>query len=134
MHTICFLGQLEEILTIGGFPPGDHGLDITVTDVFGQSVTHPTLTFTRPPLLEVQCSVHDSLTIDCTYTTIVESQMCFIDDGSRFNCSLPRAINELAATYNLTPGDHNLTVITVDEFAQGVTTMVTFTVIRKLQN
>ena len=129
-------GELVDNLAIGDFPPGDHSLDITVIDVHGQNVTHPTLTFTRPPLLEVQCSVHNSQTIDCTSTTIVESQMCFIDEEphDRFNCSLPRDINELAATYNLTPGDHNLTVITLDEFAQGVTTMVIFTVFRKLKN
>ena len=116
-------------LPIGDFPPGNHTLDITVIDVYGQSVTHPTLTFTRPALLEVQCSVHDSLTIDCTSSTVVESQMCSIDDGSWFDCSLPRDINELATTYNLTLGDHNLTVITVDEFGQSNTTLLTFTLL-----
>ena len=129
---ISYTGELVDILSIGDFPPGEHSLDITVTDVHGQNVTHPTIMFTRPPLLEVQCSVHDSQTINCTSTTVVESQMCFIDDGPLFNCSLPRGINELAATYNLTLGDHNLTIITMDEFAQSDITLLTFTVFRKL--
>ena len=124
-------GELEDTLAIGDFPPGDYSLDITVIDVYGQSVTHPTLTFTRPDLLEVECSVHDELTIDCTSSTVMESQMCSIDDGFRFNCSLPRDIDELARTFNLTSGDHNLTVMTVDEFGQVDNSLVIFTV-RKL--
>ena len=121
-----------DTLAIGDFPPGEHSLDITVIDVYGQSVTHPTLTFTRPDLLEVECSVHNSLTIDCNSSTVVESQMCSIDDGFRFDCSLPRDIDELASTFNLTVGDHNLTVMTLDEFAQADITVVIFTVFCKL--
>ena len=132
-HAFCCAGQLEESLAIGDFPPGDYSLDITVIDVYGQSVAHPTLTFTRPDLLEVECSVHDSLTIDCTSSTVVESQMCSIDDGSRFDCSLPRDIDELARTFNLTSGDHNLSVMTVDEFGQLDNSLVIFTV-RKLNH
>ena len=130
-HAFCCAGQLEESLAIGDFPPGDYSLDITVIDVYGQSVAHPTLTFTRPDLLEVECSVHYSLAIDCTSSTVVESQICSIDDGFRFKCSLPRDIDELANTYNLTAGDHNMTVMTLDEFAQSDITLVTFNV-RKL--
>ena len=133
--SVCALlcaGQLEDNLAIGDFPPGGHSLVITVIDVYGQIVNHPTLTFTRPDLLEVECSVHDELTIDCTNSTVVESQICSIDDGSQFDCSLPRDIVELASTFNLTVGEHNLTVMTLDEFAQADITVVTFTVFRKL--
>ena len=132
-HVLCCAGQLEESFAIGDFPPGDYSLDITVIDVYGQSVAHPTLTFTRPDLLEVECSVHYSLAIDCTSSTVVESQICSIDDGFRFDCSLPRDIDELARTFNLTSGDHNLTVMTVDEFGQVDNSLVIFTV-RKLNH
>ena len=125
-------GQLEESLTIGGFPPGDHTLDIIVIDVYEQTVAHPTLTFARPLLLDVQCSVHSSQTIDCTSFNAVESQMCSIDDGPRFNCSLPRNINELATTYDLKAGDHNLTIRTLDEFGQFDTALVPFIIFREL--
>ena len=57
--------------------------------------------------------------------------MCSIDDGFRFDCSLPRDIDELATTYNLTSGDHNISVMTLDVFGQSDITVVTFTV-RKL--
>ena len=119
-------------LAIRDFSPGDHSLDITIIDMYGLVASHPTLTFTRPALLEVQCSVHDSLTIDCTNSTVVESQICSIDDGFHFDCSLPRDIDELATTYNLTAGDHKLFVKTVDVFGQSDTTLVTFTLFRKL--
>ena len=132
VYALCCAGSLEDNLVIGDFPPGQHSLDITVNDVYGQSVAHPTLTFTRPDRLEVECSVHDELTIDCTNSTVVESQICSIDDGSQFDCSLPRDIVELASTFNLTVGEHNLTVMTLDGFAQADITVVTFTVFRKL--
>ena len=132
IYPLCCAGLLEDNLVIGDFHPGEHSLDITVNDVYGQSVTHPTLTFTRPDLLEVECSVHDEHTIDCTNSTVVESQICSIDDGSQFDCSLPRDIVELASTFNLTVGEHNLTIMTLDEFAQADITVATFTVFRKL--
>ena len=127
-----YIGRLEESLAIGDFPPGDHSLDIIVIDVHGQSVTHPTLTFTRPPLPDVQCSVHNSQTIDCASFNAVESQMCSIDDGLQFNCSLPHDISELATTYNLKAGDYNLIIRVLDEFGQFDTTLIPFTVFRKL--
>ena len=132
MYTFCSLGRLEESFAIGEFSPGDHNLDITVIDVYEQSVAHPTLTFTRPPLLDVQCSVHISQTIDCTSFNAVESQMCSIDDGLQFNCSLPRDISELATIHSLKARDHNLTIRTLDEFGQFDTTLIRITVFRKL--
>ena len=123
-------GELDDNLAIGGFSPGDHSLDITVTDVFGQIVTHPRLTFTRPPLLVVECSAN-SLTVDCSNTTVVESQTCSIDGGTRFDCSLPLNITELAVSLNLTVGQHDLTVITMDVFAQSQIIQVSFNVTGK---
>ena len=120
-------GVAADALDIGGFSPGDHSLDITVTDVFGQSVTHPRLTFTRPPLLVVECSAN-SLTVDCSNTTVVESQTCSIDGGTRFDCSLPLDISELAETYSLSIGEHELTITTVDVFTQSDFTRVLFNV------
>ena len=121
------LGVVSDALDIGGFSAGDHSLDITVTDVFGQSVTHPRLTFTRPPLLVVECSAN-SLTVDCSNTTVVESQTCSIDGGTRFDCSLPLDISELAETYSLSIGEHELTITTVDVFTQSDFTRVLFNV------
>ena len=130
MHMFNSTGELDDNLAIGGFSPGDHSLDITVTDVFGQIVTHPRLTFTRPPLLVVECSAN-SLTVDCSNTTVVESQTCSIDGGTRFDCSLPLNITELAVSLNLTVGQHDLTVITTDVFAQSQIIQVSFNVTGK---
>ena len=126
-HMFNSTGELDDNLAIGGFSPGDHSLDITVTDVFGQIVTHSRLTFTRPPLLVVECSAN-SLTVDCSNTTVVESQTCSIDGGTRFDCSLPLDINGLAETYSLSIGNHELTVITMDVFAQSQIVQVSFNV------
>ena len=125
-------GQLEDNLAVSDFPPGDHNLTLTVTDVYGQAVSE-VINFARPELLEVACIVDATMDIiDCASTQLVESQTCSFDDGVQFDCSLPLIITELAERNNLEAGMHAITIRQTDEFGQQAVIVVNFNVTREL--
>lgn len=124
MLNVLFLtGLLQFSVDILDFDPGRHTVLVTVIDA-GNRVAADTVTFTTPPLLNVNCSIDNNNILACNSNNPIATKICQFDGRSSMPCPSPFNIMDLG----LPLGPHSLKVTITDVFERTLNVSLEFTV------